>query len=413
MDSVPIILLDGITDEEKATRIKDKFKEAVSLGALVEISNEVLEHTPRLRWPDEPEIAKDESEQTTETKDDEVLTLVKYNFVVDRRNVFRCPHCDKLFTIKELTMEESQEAGAQAEIAERLQKRETPQAKPVQAVPVPGVEEMEPIQEVREPAGMMSSSDAEIMDLATFEEGLSAINYDSAEAPELALPPDMHAAPAEGQAQDFYQELESLPVEAPDSEAQAAEPVPAEAVQKESELHELAPEEAMKFFEGRQTKDEEEEPKEEGKKKIMAPRRGAARRRMQRLREKQEERGKGERRRPSSRRRGKVEPEPEEEMEEAPEQEIEHTEGFHGVVLSRIGSKDKKKKSAKLIVELTGMHPEDARDMCEGTFINVIKGVSEEEANEIAARFKEFGVSAKVTLQKRKKRQSERMQRRK
>jgi ribosomal protein L7/L12 len=439
IDSVPIILLDGITSKKKADHIKKKFKEAIELGAEIIVSSEPLEHTPTLRWPEEPEIARDGDEDKEKAKDEEVLTLAKYNFVVDRRNVFRCPHCNKMFLIKELTAEEEQDAQAQEQIAERLQMREplvgtgsqvsqqdeavvkhsessgAMEQPAASSSPEQGVEEMEPIQDAQPKAGIVADADADIMDLATFEEGLSSIEYEAPEAPELALPPDAEPVSSEGQAQDFFRELESLPVEGGNLEESVQQPSD-EAVQKESELEELQPEEAMKYFEGRREK-AEEEPEEE-KRKIVAPRRGAGKRRMQRLREKQDMKGekrgrdrddeKGGRRRPSGRRR-RVREEP----EEAPVQEVEHTEGFHGVVLSRIGSREKKKKAAKYIVELTGMHPEEARDMCEGTFVNVIRGISEEEANEIAVKFKDLGVSAKVTLQKRKMRQSERMQRRK
>jgi ribosomal protein L7/L12 len=428
MDSVPIILLDGIGSKKKAERIRDKFKEASDLGAQIKVTDEPLEHTPTLRWPEEPEIASEED--AAKPKDEEVLTLAKYNFVVDRRNVFRCPHCSKLFLIKELSAEEEQEATAQADIARRLEMRKEPQpaapesaAAPVTppqtaVAPEQGVEEMEPIQDSQPPAGAVASPGDEMMDLATFEEGLHSIDYEAPEAPELTLPPETEPASSEEQAQDFFRELESLPVEGSREEGAAQQPPPVEAVQKESELEELQPEEAMEFFEGRREK-AEEEPADD-KKKIVAPRRGAAKRRMQHLREKQEGREerrgrgredeKGGRRRPSGRRR-RAREEPEE--EEAPVEEVEHTEGFHGVVLSRIGSREKKKNAAKYIVELTGMHPEEARDMCEGTFVNVIRGISEEEANEIAAKFKDLSISAKVTLQKRKMRKSERMQRRK
>lgn len=433
IDSVPIILLDGISSKKKADRICGKFKEAIDLGARIEVSSEPLEHTPALRWPEEPDIAHDGDEDKDKAKSEDILTLAKYNFVVDRRNVFRCPHCDKLFLIRELTAEEEQEASAQAEIAERLQTRETqsdqvsqtppeqvpdPQAEQVPAAAAEqGVVEMEPMQESQSQAGMVVDADADIMDLATFEEGLSSIEYEAPEEPDLALPPDAEPVSSEEQAQDFFRELESLPVEGGVQDEPVQQPS-AEAVQKESELEELNPEEAMKYFEGRRGKAEEEP--EEGKKKIMAPRRGAAKRRMNRLRDKQEGKGekrgrdrdeeRGSRRRISGRKKRVREEEPE---EEAPVEEVEHTEGFHGIVLSRIGSREKKKSAAKYIVELTGMHPEEARDMCEGTFVNVIKGISEEEANEIAAKFKELGISAKVTLQKRKMRKSERMQRRK
>lgn len=417
LDSVPIILLDGIASEEKANLIRKKFEQAERFGARMLVSGEPLEHTPTLRWPEEPDFAKEGEPEKEEGKEDEVFTLVKYNFIVDRRNVFRCPHCDKLFAIKELSLEEAQEAIAQAEIAERLKKpdRPRPAAAPEPAAPppvaqqaAPGVEEVEPIQDARPQAGVLADTGGEIMDLATFEEGLSSIEYESSEAPELALPPDSQPVSSEEKAQDFFQELESLPVEGGGEEVAVQEPPSAEAAQKESELQELDPEEAMKFFEGRRTTEEDEEEPEEGQKKIMAPRRGAARRRMQKLRDKQED--KGEKRRGSGRRK-RVREEPEE--EEEPGEEPEHTEGFYGVVLSRVGSREKKKKSAELISELTGLNREEARDMCEGMFVNVIRGISEEEAKEISARFKEFGVSAKVTLQKRKRRQSERMQRRK
>ena len=122
---------------------------------------------------------------------------------------------------------------------------------------------------------------------------------------------------------------------------------------------------------------------------------------MQRLRDKQEQRG--EKRRPSGRKK-RVKKEPREEKE--PESEVEHSEGFYGVVLSRIGSRDRKNKAAKIVADVAGVHPGEARDMCEGTFVNVVRGVSEEEAGDIAAKFKEIGVTAKVTQQKKKKRQS-------
>jgi ribosomal protein L7/L12 len=247
-----------------------------------------------------------------------------------------------------------------------------------------------------------------MIDLADFEKGLSSIEYEEAEVPELALPPD--SAPGvseEAQAQEFFRELESLPAEEGAAIEPGVEPAVDEAVQKESELEELKPEEAMRFFEGRRDKTEEDEEEPGGKKKIVAPRRGAGRRRMQRLRDKQEE--KEGRRKPSSGRRRRVRGEPEE--EETPAEAPEHTEGFHGVVLSRLGSREKKRKAAKYIVELTGMHPEDAREMCEGAFVNVLRGISEEEAEEISAKFKDMGVAAKVTFQKRKKRQSQRVER--
>jgi ribosomal protein L7/L12 len=273
---------------------------------------------------------------------------------------------------------------------------------------------MEPIQELQPQGEALPTADGEMIDLATFEEGLSSIEYEETEVPELALPTHGTPPPSEEvQAQEFFKELESLPAEEGAAIEPGPEPAGDEAVQKESELEELAPEEAMRFFEGRRGGEEEEELEEEGedgggKRKIVAPRRGAARRRMQRLRDKQEE--KGGRGRPSSGRRRKVREEPEEE-EEAPAEAPEHTEGFHGVVLSRLGSREKKRKAAKYIVELTGMHPEEARDMCEGAFVNVLRGISEEEANEIAAKFKDMGVGAKVTFQKRKKRQSQRVER--
>jgi ribosomal protein L7/L12 len=421
IDSVPIILLDEIADAQKAERIRDRFEEAVRLGAVIETSSETLEHTPRLRWPEEPEIARDGVEteggaKEGEARNDEVLTLVKYNFVVDRRNVFRCPGCGKLFMIRELASEEAAEARAQAEIAERLEEEaaapaQMPQAAPVAQAPrqVSGeqkIEEIEPIQE-RQKAEAAASPDVEIMDLATFEEGLSSIEYEGPEVPELALPPDVHAAPEP--AKDFFRELESLPVEGGVPAAHEEEPASDEAVQKESELEELHPEEAMKFFEERRGKTGEEEPEEseeqeDGRKKIVAPRRGAGRRRMQRLRDKQDDRRKS-----SGRMKAVREEEPEE--EEAPAEEVPHTEGFYGVVLSKIGSREKKQKAAKMIVELTGVHPEEARDMVEGMFVNVIRGISEEEANGISAKFKELGISSKVTLQKRKMRQSGRVRR--
>ncbi len=420
MDSIPIVLLDGIENQVKADVIADRFKEASALGAEIIVTDDPHEHTPALRWPEKPDIAREDKEARETTEGDEVLTLAKYNFVVDRRNVFRCPGCNKQFLIRELTAEEAQEADAQAEIAERLEKRENP--KPAVAPVAPTapaapqkIEEMEPIQELQplQPQGeALPTADGEMMDLAEFEEGLSSIDYEEAEVPELALPP--HSAPAvseEAQAQEFFKELESLPAEDGAAVEPGREPVPDEAVQKESELQELAPEEALKFFEERRGKDDEEEDEEEGgegKRKIIAPRRGAARRRMQKLRDKQDDK-EGGRRRPLSGRRKKVREELEE--EEAPAEEPEHTEGFHGIVLSRVGSREKKRSAAKYIVELTGMHPEDAREMCEGAFVNVIRGISEEEANEIAAKFKEMGIAAKVTFQKRKKRQSQRVER--
>ncbi len=452
VESAPIILLDGITSRKKADRIRKKFKEAIDLGAEMKVSDEPLEQTPRLRWPEDPEIARDGEPEKAEGKEEEVLTLAKYNFVVDRRDVFRCPHCDKLFAITALSQDESLEAAAQAQIAERLQKQDVPQGagpqaqvdqveqtapepagpkqsereipglaqKPVgaqqsqpAAAPARGVEEMEPIHESKPSAGMLSSPDPEMIDLATFEEGLSSIEYEGPEVPELALPPDSEVpapeqqAASPEQAQDFFHELENLPVEGQVGEGQVQEPPSPEAVQKESELEELAPDEAMAFLQDRRAKDGEEEQPEEGKKKIMAPRRGAGRRRMQRLRDKQED--KEGKRRPSGRhKRRKME---EKEEEAPPAEEVGHTEGFYGIVLQRIGTRDKKNKAARLIVELTGMHPEDARDICEGMFVKVLSGISEEEANEIAARFKELSIATKVTQQKRKMRKSGRMQR--
>jgi ribosomal protein L7/L12 len=412
MDSIPIVLLDGVKTKKKAEAIAGRFKEAADLGAEIVVTDDPHEHTPTLRWPEEPDIAREDPETKTGTEGDEVLTLAKYNFVVDRRNVFRCPGCNKLFLIRELTAEEAQEAGAQAEIAERLEKHEEPEPAAAPAAPASAqkVEEMEPIQELQPQGEALPTADGEMMDLATFEEGLSSIDYEEPEVPELALPPDSAAPPSEVQAQEFFKELESLPAEEGAAIEPGPEAAPDEAVQKESELQELAPEEAMQFFEGRRgaAEEEGEEEEPEGKKKIVAPRRGAARRRMQRLRDKQEE--KEGRRRPSSGRRKKAREEPEE--EEAPEEAPEHTEGFHGVVLSRLGSREKKRKASKYIVELTGMHPEDAREMCEGAFVNVLRGISEEEANEIAAKFRDMGVGAKVTFQKRKKRQSQRVERR-
>jgi ribosomal protein L7/L12 len=415
MDSIPIILLDGIETGEKAEEIAARFKEATDLGAEIMVTDAPHEHTPALRWPEEPEIARASRRLKVIAEGDEILTLAKYNFVVDRRNVFRCPGCGRMFLIRELTAEENQEAMAQAEIAERLEhsEPEPPAAAAAPAAPAvheqspappQKIEEMEPIQELQPQGEVLPPANADMMDLAAFEEGLSSIEYEGGEVPELALPPDTGPVGSEAQAQEFFKELESLPAEEGAVVEAGHEPAPDEAVQKESELEELAPEEAMKFFEGRRDKTEEEEAEE--KRRIVAPRRGAARRRMQRLRDKQEEK-----RRPSSGRGGEEEGEEEEEQEEAPAEGPEHTEGFHGVVLSRIGSHDRRRKAAKYIVELTGMHPEEAREMCEGTFVNVLRGISEEEANEIAGKFKEMGVSAKVTFQKRKKRQSQRMER--
>jgi len=419
IDSVPIVLLDEVSDEEKANRIKQKFEEAEKLGAKLKITSEELEDIPMLRWPEEPDIARDGDDSKGESRDEDILTLVKYNFTVDRRNVFRCPHCDKLFMISELTAEDTMEARAQADIAERLARKKeqdvvesVPEA-PISPVQEGGVMEMEPMQEVAPKSDVISASEPMVMDLATFEEGLSSIEYEPAEAPELALPPDVEEVALQKPEadQDFFKELESLPVEGQTEAEDVVEIASDEAVQKESELEELGPEEAMKFFEERRDPgegegDEEdvENDEEEGKKKIVAPRRGAARKRMQRLRDKQEDKEGGKRK--GSGRRRKVREEPEEE-EDLPE--IEHTEGYHGVVLSRIGSRDKKIKAAKLIVEIAGAHPEEARDMVEGTFVNVLRGISEEEANEVAAKFKDIGVSAKVTLQKRKMKKSGRV----
>lgn len=392
MSSVPIILLDEIPDKRSANQIKKKFNIAEELGAGIVLSKEPLEDMPRLKWPETPEIAR-VGEEKKEISED-ALTLAKYNFVVDRRNVFRCPGCDKLFLIRELSEEEAAEAEAQYEIADRLMKKR-PSA--------PGargrrIEEIEPIQELEPHGGLLSTAGDEIIDLATFEEGLSSIE----EALPETLPSRPEAAPAAAKsARGVFQELESLPSEGPDSaEEAAAAPAGqrAETAQKESELEELAPEEALKFF-GERHKDEADA--HEDSRKVVAPRRGAARRRMQRLRDKQDEK---EKRGPAGRRKHGKEEEPQEE----PQAEVDHTEGFHGVVLSRIGSGEKKRNAARLIVELTSVHPQEARDMCEGVFVNVIRSISEEEANEIAAKFREMGVAAKVTLQKRKRRQSER-----
>lgn len=383
MSSVPIILLDTLPDRKSANRIKKKFKIAEDLGAKIVISKDSLEDMPRLKWPEMPEIARVGEEKKAEEGD--ALTLAKYNFVVDRRNVFRCPHCDKLFLIKKLTEEEAMEARAQYEIADRLAQKGP---EPARA----SIEEVEPIRELQPQGALLSAADDEIIDLATFEEGLSSLED---EGPQRQAPAGPQVAAAAKSPQGIFRELEGLPSEGPGGDEEAQEPPSPEAVEKESELEELAPEEAMKFFDERRKEDESAQPH-----KVVAPRRGGARRRMHRLREKQEEK---------TRRPG---PDPRKRMEEAPREappaEVQHEEGFYGVVLSRIPSSEKKKSAAKLIVEIAGVHPQEARDMCEGMFINAIRGISEEEANETAAKFREMGITAKVTLQKRKKRQSER-----
>ncbi len=425
VNSAPIILLDGIADLDTTNRIKDRFKAVTELGAQLLATDESRDDIPRLRWPELPEIARF-GEEKKETKG-EVMMLAKYEFVVDKHNVFRCPNCNKLFRMRELSEAEAREAWAQSEIAAVLQKQkigaappETPEVaqpplrvaeeEPVElkigdiervlADAEQRIEEVEPIGEAQRRGGPIRDTEGEILDLATFEEGLSATDYESPEVPELALPPDTENSESSHARKDFFEQLETLPVEGEGDEAEAQQPEEVQAAEKESELEELAPEEAVRFFEGRTKK--EEKPKA-SRKKVVAPRRGGRRR------SGREARDESDRRKPVSRKKRRREEEPEEEEEFA--DEVEHAEGFHGVVLSKISSTAKKTKAAKIIAEVVGVNREEARRMCDGPIINVLQGVSEEEAKEAAARFKKIGITARVTYNKRKKKQSERMER--
>jgi ribosomal protein L7/L12 len=364
VNAAPIVLLDDIPDLDSANRILEKFQTAIDAGAEIIVTDEPLEHTAKLRWSELPQfVGKGANEQRAEG---EVLNLAKYNFVVDEREIFRCPSCGEMFLIKHLSPKEKEAALRQAQI-----------------------EEAEPLEEQMPQTGV-KIPEREELDLASFEEGLAALEHDQGAAPSPAPTPGQLVGPTSesGQeAQEFFHELESLPTEKPQEGASAVE----------EELEELAPEEAGKFFKqrikGKPTG--QPVPLAQPHKVRLAPQ---PRRRFGRGLK-----GEAGRARPAER------------PDAAPEPvspEVEHSEGYYGVFISQLTTTDKREKAARLIVEMTGMPYPEARSLCDGMIVNVLREVSEEEAQDTCQKFKEAGIAAKVTVQKRKKRYSERMRKR-
>jgi ribosomal protein L7/L12 len=362
--AAPIVLLDDIPDIARANKILERLQPVISAGAEIIVTDESLENMPSLRWPELPEFVREGA--VPERARGKVLTIAKYNFAVDEREVFRCPCCGEVFLLKRLTPEEKEEALRQAQI-----------------------EEAEPLEEQMPPAAGRGARipEREELDLASFEEGLAALERDRGGAPEPALAPEQPVGEgSEGrqEAQDFFRELESLPTEKPHKGASEAE----------EEMEELSPEEAEKLL------------KQGIKGKPggypVAP---AQPHKMRAAPQPRRRLGRGLR---SEAERFK----PAERSAPAPESalpEVEHSEGYCGVVISQLGTTEKREKAARLIVELTGMPYPEARASCDGMIVNVLRGVSEEEAQDACQKFKEEGIIAKVTVQKRKKRRSERM----
>ena len=360
VNAAPIVLLDEIPDLDSANRILEKFQTPIDAGAEIIVTDEPLEHTAKLRWPELPQFVREgASEQRAE---ENVLNLAKYNFIVSEREIFRCPSCGEMFLIKHLSPQEKEAALRQAQI-----------------------EEAEPLEEQMPQTGA-KIPEREELDLASFEEGLAALEHDqgAAPSPEQLVGPTSESG---RQAQDFFHELESLPTEKPQGGASAVE----------EELEELAPEEAGKFFKqrikGKPTG--QPVPLAQPHKVRLAPQ---PRRRFGRGLK-----GEAGRARPAE--RSAPAPEP-------ASPEVEHSEGYYGVFISQLTTADKRETAAHLIVELTGMPYPEARSLCDGMIVNVLREVSEEEAQDACQEFKEAGITAKVTVQKRKKRYSERMRKR-
>lgn len=76
--------------------------------------------------------------------------------------------------------------------------------------------------------------------------------------------------------------------------------------------------------------------------------------------------------------------------------------GRHNVFLSRIISKDKKGTAAKLITEIKGISIEESRKLVDRMLIPVLKEVTKSEARTCLGKFKELGVSGKITKVSRK-----------
>ncbi|MFH1423078.1 MAG: hypothetical protein ABIH42_10255 [Planctomycetota bacterium] len=322
--TAPIVLMDDIADLVEANTARDKFQLLIDAGAEIVVTDELLEHIPRLRWKELPELASEEKKKLSEEASP---PLTKYHFILDEKGVFKCPSCGEIFLLRPLYPEERQEVFAQAEILKRFG-TEKPTGK--DKIPAYGKNKKPEVIKKAEP---------EALDLASFEKGLKELGYGQPKVPEQNT-------------EQFFEKLETLPAD------KSPQGTPTEKIQKEMEQpHANIP---------------------------------AA----QRIRKKPFSLSmkKGER--------------PSEEIQEPPR--VVHTEGFHGVVIAQLTSNERRNKAAKLMTEVTGMPFDEARDLCQGVLVNVLREVSEEEAKTICQKFKDIGIMAKVTMQRRAKRKKER-----
>jgi ribosomal protein L7/L12 len=335
VNAAPVVLLEGIPDLARANRMREKLQPVIDAGATVTVTDEPLEEIARLRWAEPPPVWEEESGESAAQHTGAVLNIAKYDLAMSKRNLFRCPSCGEIFLLKRLSRKEEEAKSFQEQMPET-------------GARIPEQEEL---------------------DLASFEEGLSALEPGRG----VSEPPRSTSAQPVPvgevrEVEDFFEELESLPTEK--SQERAPRPM-----RPGDEPEELTPEEAAKLFERGAT--------------------GIPRRR-KRLRHTIG----GDARRASPAERAHPAP------ETVPQEE--QPQGFYGVVISQLATREKKDRAARIIVELTSISYDEARSLCDRMIVNVLREVSQEEAQNACQRFRDAGIAAKVTTQKRKKRRSER-----
>ncbi|MCX7703593.1 MAG: hypothetical protein N2234_05785 [Planctomycetota bacterium] len=383
-----------------------------------------------------------------ETKVEGKVVVPKYEFTIDERNIFTCPACGAMFHLRAMSREEAQEARAQEEIKRLLDEKEefTPlpeeehdekEGSTIEGIASDEesliVEEPLPSNEKEPLAVPLPSSDLvrplkinnEFLDIETFEKKLEETSTEPSAPPEEKetvkeeVKEEMMEEEVEGEAiledeegkieedsekvvsgvtaaekkeekEDLISELNKLPEESP------LPVLEGEKEEEEKAVEELPPDELLKYL--------EEQRKQKEREKLAAAR--ATKRPVPLTQE--EEPSKSPAVKPTRLAQSlqkppflqkKIAGEQEPTTEEVTEEEN------YGVVVSRLETTERRRKAAQIMEEELNIPLEEGMRICSGgIIINVAKGLSREKASSLYERFKEAGITARITEHKRRRR---------